>query len=95
VGEITTDATLPAEIRMDIVHLAEHVVVEIAEHARLVRFWENQLAQEELRRRLIVTLDDGDLVPFGEQDVVADHLMDLARANRRLIAERAGTGGRR
>jgi type I restriction enzyme R subunit len=87
-------APLPDNLRVDIVHLAEEIVVDIADHAGLVRFWHNPHAQDELRRRVIQTLDDRDLFPFAEQAVVADKVMELARANQPLIAQRAG-GGRR
>ena len=93
-SEVATDASLPDNLRVDIVHLAEEIVVDIADHAGLVRFWHNPHAQDELRRRVIQTLDDRDLFPFAEQAVVADQVMELARANQPLIAQRAG-GGRR
>ncbi|MCU0277316.1 MAG: hypothetical protein MUF33_07825 [Candidatus Nanopelagicales bacterium] len=93
-SEVATDASLPDNLRVDIVHLAEEIVVDIADHAGLVRFWHNPHAQDELRRRVIQTLDDRDLFPFAEQAVVADKVMELARANQPLIAQRAG-GGRR
>jgi len=91
-SEFATDATLPDEIRIDIVHLAEEIVVEVVSHAGIVRFWHNPHAQDDLRKELIHTLDDRDLFPFEEQAAVADKLMELARANQPLIAQRNGTG---
>ncbi|MFJ5668499.1 type I restriction endonuclease subunit R [Micromonospora chalcea] len=93
-SEVATDATLPQEVRVDIVRLAEAIVIEIAKHAGIVRFWHNPHAQDELRRRIIHTLDDGDLFPFAEQAAVADKVMELARANQPLIAQRISAGGR-
>lgn len=86
--EVVTDASLPDGVRVDIVHLAEEIVVEIADHAGRVRFWHNPHAQDELRRQIIHTLDDRDLFPFTEQPAVADKVMELARANQPLIAAR-------
>jgi len=91
-SEFATDASLPDEVRVDIVHLAEEIVVDIADHAGLVRFWRNPHAQDELRKKIIHTLDDRDLFPFTEQSAVADKVMELARANQPLIAQRVGAG---
>lgn len=93
-AEFATSDQLPAELRIDVVHLAENIVIEIAEHASIVRFWHNPHAQDELRRQIIHTLDDRDLFPFEELAGVADRLMELARANQRLIAARASSGER-
>lgn len=93
-SEFATDASLPDEIRVDIVHLAEDIVIEVTEHAGIVRFWHNHLAQDELRKQIIYTLDDRDLFPFSEQAAIADRLMELARANQSLIATRTRTGSR-
>jgi type I restriction enzyme R subunit len=93
-SEFATDASLPDEIRLDIVHLAEEIVVEIADRAGMVRFWHNPHAQDELRKQVIHTLDDRDLFPFAEQAAVADKVMELARANQSLIAQRVTLGKR-
>ena len=42
---------------------------------------------------IIHTLDDRDLFPFEEQAAVADRLMELAKANQPLIAQRIKAGG--
>jgi type I restriction enzyme R subunit len=89
-SEFATDASLPSEIRIDIVHLAEEIVIEVTERAGIVRFWHNPYAQDELRKQIIHTLDDRDLFPFSEQAAVADRVMELARANQPLIAQRIG-----
>jgi type I restriction enzyme R subunit len=87
--EFDTTIDLPAEVRRDILVVAEHVVDETAAHARLVNFWQNRLAQEDLRRRLMQLLDErDDLFPFETQAAIADRLLELARANRALLAAR-------
>ena len=92
-AEFATGSDLPSEVRVDIVRLAEDIVIDVVHHARIVRFWHNAHAQDDLRRTLIHTLDDCDLFPFEEQAAVADRLMELAKANQPLIAQRHGAGG--
>ncbi len=87
-AEFATDVVLPEEVRADLMHLAEDIVVEVAQHARRVRFWQNPHAQDELRRRIIHTLDDRNLFEFAEQAAVADRLMELSKANQAFIAQR-------
>lgn len=74
--------------QIDIMHLAEKVVVEYAARAQMVRFWQNSQAQDDLRRDLIRLIDEQDIYPFTEQESIADRLMDLGRANKGLIARR-------
>ncbi|MGC7313262.1 hypothetical protein RBA04_22600, partial [Mycobacteroides abscessus subsp. massiliense] len=59
-AEFATDASLPEEVRVDIVHLAQEIVVQVEANASMVRFWHNPHAQETLRKQLIHTLDDRD-----------------------------------
>jgi type I restriction enzyme R subunit len=93
--EFATDAMLPAEVRVDILHIAEDLVAEVVSRAGIVRFWHNPHAQDALRRQLIHNLDNrDDLFPFEEQAALADKLMELARANRALISARTGKAGR-
>jgi type I restriction enzyme R subunit len=92
-AEFATASDLPTEVRVDIVRLAEDIVIDVVHYARIVRFWHNAHAQDELRRSLIHTLDDCDLFPFEEQAAVADRLMELAKANQPLIAQRHAAGG--
>ncbi|WP_068278894.1 type I restriction endonuclease subunit R [Aldersonia kunmingensis] len=87
-SEFATDATLPEEVRIDIVHLAQEIVVAVETNASIVRFWHNPHAQDTLRKQLIHMLDDRDLFPFEEQAPLADKLMELAKANQALIAAR-------
>jgi len=93
-SEFATDASLPDEIRADIMHLAEEIAVEVTEQAAIVRFWHNPHAQDGLRNDIIRTLDARDLFPFSEQDAVADRIMELARANQSLIAQQISARGR-
>jgi type I restriction enzyme R subunit len=79
-----------AQVKVDLLWVAERVVVETVAHARLVNFWHNRHTQEDLRRRLIQLLDErDDLFPFEEQAAIADRLLELARANRALVATRS------
>ena len=73
-----------------LVDLAEAVVAVVVPRALTVRFWQNPHAQDELRGELIHLLDDRDVFPFDERPVpaIADKLLELAKANRALIAKR-------
>ncbi|MEU6566368.1 type I restriction endonuclease subunit R [Streptomyces parvulus] len=93
-SEFATSATLPDEVRTDILHLAEGIVGEVLRHAGIVRFWQNPHAQDELRKDVVHQLDDRDLFPFSEQAAIADRLMELARSNQSLIREQLRTRGR-
>ncbi|SFO37705.1 type I restriction enzyme, R subunit [Pseudonocardia ammonioxydans] len=92
-SEFASSASLPEEVRVDIMHLAEGVVVEVTRHAGIVRFWNNPHAQDQLRKDIVYTLDERDLFPFAEQAAIADRLMELARANQSLIRERLRARG--
>ncbi|MBU4613623.1 type I restriction endonuclease subunit R [Rhodococcus sp. GG48] len=87
-AEFATDANLPEEVRLDIVHLAQDIAVSVEENTSIVRFWHNPHAQVTLRNQLILMLDDRDLFPYDEQAPLADKLMELAKANQTLIAAR-------
>ncbi len=87
-AELATDAALPDEVRIDIVHLAQEIVTEVEANASIVRFWQNSLAQDKLRKELIHTLDEHDLLPYEQQAPLADKLMELAKANQSLIGSR-------
>ncbi|MFV8268113.1 type I restriction endonuclease subunit R [Mycolicibacterium peregrinum] len=87
-AEFITDAGMRDGVRVDIVHVAQEIVIQVEASASMVRFWDNPHAQDTLRKQLIHTIDDRDLVPFEEQAPLADKLMELAKANRSLIASR-------
>jgi type I restriction enzyme R subunit len=46
-----------------------------------VDFWRKPVAQEHLRGRIVRYLDNHDLVPFEEQEALADQILQTARAN--------------
>ena len=87
-SEHATDEALPEQLKIDLDHLAQEIVDAVEVNASIVRFWSNPHAQETLRKQLIQTLDDHDLFPFEQQAPLADNLMELAKANRELIASR-------
>jgi type I restriction enzyme R subunit len=92
-AEFATGADLPVEVHDDILRIAENVVTVVVQHASIVRFWHNPMAQDDLRRTLIHSLDErDDLFPFSEQPAISDKLMELSHANQALIRRRV-TGG--
>jgi hypothetical protein len=54
-----------------------------------VGFWKSAIRQDELRGKIFVFLDDNNIVDFDLAEVVADRLMDLAKANHERLT-RAG-----
>jgi type I restriction enzyme R subunit len=44
-----------------------------------VDFWRNTHRQNLLRGEVVEFLDDNDIVPFGEQEAVADEVVELAK----------------
>ena len=52
-----------------------------------VDFWRNVVAQEQLRGRIVQYLDVHDLAPFDEQELLADQIVQTARANHTLLVE--------
>jgi hypothetical protein len=48
----------PLKCALTSLHIAEDLVVEVVDRARIVRFWHNPHAQDGLRRELIHTLDN-------------------------------------
>ena len=57
------------------------IVKYIRQQIRRVNFWRNLVAQEELRGWIVEYLDEYDIVPFDQQEAVADQLVQLARKN--------------
>ncbi len=53
-----------------------------------VDFWRNIVAQNQLRGQLVTYLDDNDLVPFEQQEALADQIVQTAKANHTLLVER-------
>lgn len=91
-AEFATGADLPDEVRLNVLDVADAVVRVVLSHARIVRFWHNPHAQDNLRRELIHVLDDRDVFPFEDLPWIADKLMELARANQALISKRRDGG---
>jgi type I restriction enzyme, R subunit len=60
------------------------LTVKMVEMVRLrtctVDFWRNTHRQNLLRGEVVEFLDDNDVVPFGEQEAVADEVVELAKA---------------
>jgi type I restriction enzyme, R subunit len=63
------------------VQLVDHIQNETA----VVGFWSNPHAQEVLRGQIFTFLDDYEVVDFDRADVLADRLMELAKANRHRL----------
>ncbi len=65
--------------------------VEIVEQIRTcinrIHFWQNPVAQEELKRWIVQYLDDTDLIPFTQQEKIADKLVQLARHRRDTLQQ--------
>ena len=73
--------------------IAQHtikLVTMIQKEIRQVDFWHSSKtpAQEKLRGDLLQFLDNHDLVPFEEQNLLADALMSTAKANHLLLTEK-------
>ncbi len=64
----------------EIAELTAEMVRHIREELKIVDFWRRQDAQSQLRAWVVRFLDDHDLVPFEEQQRVADQVMEVARA---------------
>ncbi|WBM80192.1 DUF3387 domain-containing protein [Cryobacterium breve] len=91
--EFASTTELPEEIRLTLEKLAAGIVDLVAKRSGIVRFWQNLVAQEDLRHELRMILDDSDMFPFEDQEAVADTLVELARANRSRFAERSRWAG--
>jgi type I restriction enzyme R subunit len=65
------------------VTLVERIRKEIVQ----VDFWRKPVAQQRLRGEILQYLDRHDLVPFEQQEALADQLLETARANHTLLAE--------
>jgi type I restriction enzyme R subunit len=61
------------------------LVDQIRDEISRVDFWRKTTAQDKLRRRIVRYLDDRDLVPFEEQEPLADDILRTAQANHTRI----------
>lgn len=57
------------------------IVDKIRQTVTKPNFWNNYVAQEDLRKWIAIYLDDRDLVAYDQLEQVADKLMQLARKN--------------
>lgn len=91
-AEFATGADMLDEDRLSLLGLAPAVVDIVVPRALIVRFWQNLHAQDDLRAELIKLLDDGDMFQFEDLPAIADQLVELAKANQALIAQRRPGG---
>jgi type I restriction enzyme R subunit len=61
------------------------LVDRIREEISRVDFWRKPIAQDRLRRRIVRYLDTQDLVPFEQQEALADDILRTAQANHTRI----------
>jgi type I restriction enzyme R subunit len=69
-------------------HLAEAtvgLVDQIRDEISRVDFWRKPIAQDKLRRRIVRYLDHHNLVPFEQQEALADDILRTAQANHTRI----------
>jgi type I restriction enzyme R subunit len=86
--EATPDGRPGPEERERLASATVGLVDQIREEISRVDFWRKPIAQEKLRRRVVRYLDDHDLVPFEEQEPLADQIVQTARANHTRLMER-------
>jgi type I restriction enzyme R subunit len=65
------------------------LVSRIRQEIDRVDFWRRGVAREQLRGRILRYLDDHDLVPFDQQEALADRLVETAKANHTLLVDDA------
>ena len=83
VPEEKRSQTIPERLAAATVQMVELVRGEIGR----VDFWRNPVAQGQLRSRLVLYLDDHDLVPFEQQEALADQVVQTARANHTRLVQ--------
>jgi hypothetical protein len=74
----------PADVAAATVQMVELIRGEIGR----VDFWRNPVAQGQLRSQVEIYLDDRDLVPLEQQAVLADQIVQTAKANHTLLVKR-------
>jgi type I restriction enzyme R subunit len=80
-GAAANGQPLPAEQLARYAELTVELVQHLRQEVRLVDFWRNAHAQNVLRKWIAVDfLDTNDLVPFDQQEAMADRLVELAKA---------------
>jgi type I restriction enzyme R subunit len=79
--EVGGGVDLPPDRLMTLCQVTVELVEHVQQEIRLVGFWENPHAREMLRRWLVQFLDAHDVLPIKRLAEVADHLVELAKAN--------------
>jgi len=79
--EAASDGRPAPEERQRLADATVTLVDQIRDEISRVDFWRKTTAQEKLRRRIVRYLDDHDLVPFKEQEPLADDILRTAQAN--------------
>lgn len=86
-AEVSGDEPESERHRLAIRDLTVEIVEHLAQEVSIVDFWNRVQAREDLRRWIVRTLDDADVLPFEKIQPVADRLMELAKANHlRLVS---------
>lgn len=86
--EIASDAKLQGAELDRLCALTVEIVDHIQQEIAIVGFWDphrNQ-AREGLRSWIVQVLDSADVLPFTRLDAIADHVMELAKANQHRLA---------
>jgi type I restriction enzyme R subunit len=63
------------------------LVDQIRHEISRVDFWRKPIAQDKLRHRIVRYLDNHNLVPFEQQEPLADQIVQTARANHTRLVE--------
>jgi hypothetical protein len=80
IAEEHDGGSVPAD-QIDTVKAAcRTLVVELRQHLGRVDFWRNRPAQDRLRGWVVSHLDDYNAAPFEKLQIIADRVMQLARA---------------
>jgi len=86
-AEVGADAADGEQQQLAVRDVTIEIVDHLAQEVSIVDFWSRVQAREDLRRWIVRTIDDANLLPFEKIQVVADRLMELAKANhQRLVS---------
>jgi type I restriction enzyme R subunit len=85
--EAASDGRPGAQERERLAEATVGMVERIRDEISRVDFWRKPVAQDKLRRRIVSYLDKRDLVPFEEQEALADQIVQTARANHTRLVE--------
>jgi len=85
--EASADGRPGPEERRRLAAATVGMVDRIRDEISRVDFWRKPIAQDRLRRRIVQYLDNHDLVPFEDQEPLADQIVQTARANHTDLME--------